>query len=97
MSNFREVNNDILKEWFEFRDESLGRFTSEEDQKHSINFEDIAKNFLRNIPEQNKKYVKKQLDLLDENYLDYIFYWDEKYYRNGFVDGVKMVMGCISE
>ena len=95
MSNFREVNDDILKEWFEFRDESLGRFTSEEDQKHSINFEDIAKNILRNVSEQNKKYVKKQLDLLDENYLDYIFYWDEKYYRNGFVDGVKMVMGCV--
>ena len=97
MSNFREVNDDILKEWFEFRDESLGRFTSEEDQKHSINFEDIAKNILRNVPEQNKKYVKKQLDLLDDNYLDYIFYWDEKYYRNGFVDGVKLVMGCVEE
>ena len=97
MSNFREVNDDILKEWFEFRDESLGRFTTEEDQKHSINFEDIAKNILRNVPEQNKKYVKKQLDLLDDNYHDYIFYWDEKYYRNGFVDGVKMVIGCIWE
>ena len=97
MSNFREVNDDILKEWFEFRDESLGRFTSEEDQKHSINFEDIAKNILRNVPEQNKKYVKKQLDLLDDNYLDYIFYWDEKYYRNGFVDGMKLTMfGIIS-
>ena len=97
ISKFREVNDDILKEWFDFRDESLGRFTSEEDQKHSINFEDIAKNILRNVPEQNKKYVKKQLDLLDENYLDYIFYWDEKYYRNGFVDGVKMVIGCTME
>lgn len=86
MSDFREVNDDILKDQFEFRDEALGRFTSEEDQKHSINFEDIAKNILRNVPEQNKKYVKKQLDLLDNNYLDYIFYWDGKYYRNGFVD-----------
>ena len=95
MCNFREVNDDILKEWFEFRDESLGRFTNEEDQKHSINFEDIAKNILRNVPEQNKKYVKKQLDLLDENYLDYIFYWDEKYYRNGFVDGVKLITNII--
>ena len=49
MSNFREVNDDILKERFEFRDESLGRFTSKEDQKHSINFEYIAKNILRNV------------------------------------------------
>mgnify|MGYP006333036557 CR=1 FL=1 len=57
----------------------------------------ILCDILRNVPEQNKKYVKKQLDLLDDNYLDYIFYWDEKYYRNGFVDGVKMVMGCVEE
>ena len=97
MNNFREVNDDILKEWFEFRDESLGRFTSVEDQKHSINFEDIAKNILRNVPEQNKKYVKKQLDLLDENYLDYIFYWDEKYYRNGFVDGVLLILNIFNK
>ena len=96
MSNFREVNDDILKEWFEFRDESLGIFTSEEDQKHSINFEDIAKNILRNVPEQNKKYVKKQLDLLDENYLDYIFYWDEKYYRNGFCDGIELLGNALN-
>ena len=95
MSNFREVNDDILKKWFEFRDESLGRFTCEEDKKHCINFEDIAKKILQNVPEQNKKYVKKQLDLLDDSYLDYIFYWDEKYYKNGFVDGVQMVLGCM--
>ena len=94
MSNFREVNDGILKKWFEFRDKSLGRFTSEENPKHSINFEDIAKNILRNVPEQNKKYVKKQLDLLDENFMDYIFYWNEKYYRNGFCDGVQLLGGC---
>ena len=95
MSNFREVKDDTLKKWFEFRDESLGRFTCEEDQKHCINFEDIAKKILQNVPDQNKKYVKKQLDLLDDSYLDYIFYWDEMYYRNGFVDGVQMALGCI--
>ena len=51
MSDFREVNDDILKDWFKFKDEALGRFTSEEDQKQSINFEDIAKNILRNVHE----------------------------------------------
>jgi len=49
---------------------------------------------LKNVPEQNKKYVKKQLEQLDENFMDYIFYWNEKYYRNGFVDGVELINGC---
>lgn len=24
----------------------------------------------------------------------YLSYWNEKYYRNGFVDGVQIVIGC---
>ena len=93
MSNFREVNDDILKEWFEFRDESLGRFTSEEDQKHSINFEDIAKNILRNVPEQNKKYVKKEVEALynvtvvEVNTMRYAGKNKSRYTRSGIING----------
>ena len=32
---------------------------------------------LRNVSPNNKKYVQKQLDELDENYLDYIGYWND--------------------
>ena len=35
--------------------------------------------------------------ILDNNFLDYISYWNEKYYRNGFVDGVQMIVGCVEE
>lgn len=28
---------------------------------------------------------------LDDNFLDYCDYWNEKYYRNGFVDGVQLI------
>ena len=41
----------------------------------------------------DKKYVKKQLSFLDENFMDYIDYWNEKYYRNGFCDGMQLIGG----
>ena len=91
MKNLREFNDDILKNWLEFREETLLCTLSAEDKKHFVYFDDISERILKNVPEQNKKYVKKQLDLLDENFMDYIFYWNEKYYRNGFCDGVELV------
>lgn len=96
MNNLREVKDDILKDWIEFREENLSSM-SEEDKKHFIYFDEISERILKNVPEQNKKYVKKQLDLLDENFMDYIFYWNEKYYRNGFCDGVQLIGGCVEE
>lgn len=97
MNNLREVNDDILKDWLEFREETLLCTLSAEDKKHFVYFDDISERILKNVPEQNKKYVKKQLDLLDENFMDYIFYWNEKYYRNGFCDGVQLIIGCFEE
>ena len=85
MNNFRKVNDDILKDWLMFREEEISSLSCDDDKKHWIYFDEIAENILRNVPEQNKKYVKKQLEQLDENFMDYIFYWNEKYYRNGFV------------
>ena len=97
MNNFREVNDDILKEWLSFREESISGRLTEEDKKHYINFDEIAENILRNVPKQNRKYVRNQLDRLDKNFIDYLCYWNEKYYRNGFVDGSQLVMGYFDE
>ena len=97
MNNFREVNDDILREWLSYREETELGYLTEEDKKHNINFDEIIENILKNVPKQNKKYVKKHLDKLDKNFMDYICYWNEKYYRNGFVDGSQLVMGCFEE
>ena len=91
MVNFREVNDDILKEWLLFREEEISSLSCEEDKKHWIYFDEISDKILKSIPKNNKEYVKKQLDLLDDNFMDYIFYWNEKYYRNGFCDGVQLI------
>ena len=67
----------------------------EEDKKHTIDFDEICERVLRNVPDMNQKYVKKQLELLYRNFMDYVSYWNEKYYRNGFCDGVNLICGCL--
>ena len=95
MNNFREVNNDIIKDWLEFREETAFCNMTPQDKKYCIYFDELAEKILNNVPKQNKKYVQKQLDQLDKNFMDYLCYWNEKYYRNGFVDGSHLVMGCL--
>lgn len=70
---------------------------SPQDKKYCICFEEIAEKILKNVPNNNKKFVQKQLDQLDKNFTNYSYYWNEKYYKNGFVDGNQLVMGCFDE
>lgn len=93
MNNLREVNDDILKDWLMFREDDLASLKCDEDRNHFVYFDEISERILKNVPEQNKKYVEKQLKQLDDNFFDYICYWNEKYYRNGFCDGVQLIGG----
>ena len=97
MVNFREVNDDILKEWLLYREDELSSLTCDEDRKHWVYFDKISDKILKSIPKNNRAYVQKQLNILDDNFLDYLSYWNEKYYRNGFCDGVQLLIRCIDE
>lgn len=98
MSNFREVNNnDILKKWYDCMEEAYLCYMTDEDTKHNLNFDRFSENVLKNVPKQNQKCIEKQLDLIYEDFMNYVTYITEKYYRNGFVDGVQLIMGCIEE
>lgn len=69
MNNLREVSDGIMKDWLMFREENLSLLTCEEDKKYWIYFDEISEKILRNVPDKNKKYVKKQLQILDDNFL----------------------------
>ena len=97
MNNLRNVKDDILKDWLTFRDECINSSVTVEDNKHYIQFEEISKKILDNIPKQNRSFVQIQLNKLDDNFADYLCYWNEKYYRNGFCDGVQLFIGCYHE
>ena len=97
MLNFREVNDDFLKEWLLYREDEISSLSWDEDRKHWVYFDEISDKILNSIPKQNRDFVRRQLNVLDDNFLDYLGYWNEKYYRNGFVDGVQIVMGCLKK
>ena len=72
MSSLREVNDDILKDWLLFREDEISSLTCDEDRKHWVYFDEISERILKNVPKQNRNYIQKQLDLLDDNFMDYI-------------------------
>lgn len=94
INNLREVNDDILKDWLNFREEDLCSLTCDEDRKHHIYFDEISKRILKNVPKKDRNYIEKQLSFLDENFMGYIDYWNKKYYRNGFCDGFQLIISC---
>ena len=95
MSNFRKVNeDDILKEWFDCMEET---YLDEQDKENEFKYDPFREKILKNVPKQNKKYVEKQLDLIYDEFMNYLMYINEKYYRNGFVDGSQLVMGCFDK
>lgn len=96
MSKFKTVNNDILKEWLNFREEEyFSILTNKDDREHHLYFEEISDKILNSLPEQNRDFVQRLLVKLDDNVMDYISYWNEKYFRFGFCDGVELISGCL--
>ena len=57
MNNFREVNDDILREWLSYREETELGYLTQEDKKHNINFDEIVENVLKNVRKQNQKFA----------------------------------------
>ena len=93
MSSLRDVKDDFLKAWLYFRDEDFCSLVNAEDKKHMIKFDEFSDIILKNIPKQNRPFVQKQLNKLDDNVMDYIGYWNEKYFRNGFCAGIELTSG----
>ncbi len=94
MNNLREVNDDILKDWLEFREEQISTF-SEEDRKHFDFVEEISQKILKNVPNKNRKYVEKQIEKISYSFYDYTGYLNEKYYMSGFSDVIKLIAGSL--
>lgn len=95
--NFNKNNIKLLIDnWLNFREEQLSTLTKE-DKEHFINFDEHVENIMKNVSDNNKPYVKKQFDSLDNNFVDYVTYWNEKYYINGFKDAIKLILFGISD
>lgn len=97
MGSYRNIRNDILKKWLDFREEDIASLSCKADKENLIYFDEISQNILNNISGNNLEYVKAQLEELDDNFNKYMDYLFEKYYRNGFCDGVQLIDGCLEK
>ena len=98
MINFRKVNeDDILKEWYDCMESTYLCYTNEQDREHEFKYDTFREKILKNVSKQNKKYVEKQLYLIYDDFMKYVMYINEKYYRNGSVDVSQLVMGCFEK
>ena len=50
MKNLREVKDELLKEWIEFREETAFCEMTPKDKKYCIDFDEISEKILKNVP-----------------------------------------------
>ena len=92
--NSNDKDDELLKDWIEFKFEKLKSNLTDEDKKHALNYDTFCEKILDVIPDKDSDYVSDILDDFREELLNHCVYWNEKYYRAGFCDGSQLVMGC---
>ena len=74
----------------EVRFEKLESNLTDEGRKHSLNYDSFGEKILDVIPAKDSDYVSDVLDYFREKLLNYSIYWNEKYYKAGLCDIVKL-------
>ena len=85
-------DDELLKDWMEFRFEKLESNLTDEDRKHALNYDTFCEKILDVISDKDSDYVSDILDDFREELLNYSIYWNEKYYRAGFGDCLNLVI-----
>ena len=87
----KDYNDDeLLQDWMEFRFEKLESNLTDEDRKHALKYDTFCEKILDVIPDKDSDYVSDILDDFREEFLNYCIYWNEKYYKCGFSDCIKL-------
>lgn len=89
--NTNNKDNELLSDWLEFRFEKLESNLTDEDKKHALNYDTFCEKILNFIPDKDSDYVSDVLDDFREELLTHCVYWNEKYYRAGFCDSIKII------
>lgn len=74
MNNLREVKDDLLKDWLLFRENDISTLSCNEDKNHWVYSDEISDKILNSIPKQNRSFVQRQLNKLDNSFMDYVGY-----------------------
>ena len=89
--NSNDKDDELLKDWIEFRFEKLKINLTDENKKHALNYDTFCEKILDIIPDKDSDYVSDILDDFREELLNHCVYWNEKYYMTGVNDVIKFI------
>ena len=91
MCNNLNCDDILLQDWLDFRSEELETNLSDEDKNHFLKFDDFYDKIVDVTLDTKKDYVSDLLNGLRDDFMQYCIYWNEKYYKTGFSDGIKLL------
>ena len=94
MCNNLNCGDNLLQDWLDFRSEELETNLSDEDKNHFLKFDDFYDKIIDVTLDTKKDYVSNVLNDLRDDFMQYCIYWNEKYYKTGFSDAVKLIGGA---
>lgn len=94
-------NKSFIDELFEKKEEDLYEVTPKdklilkEIKDNSVNLEDIL-NLIKNSNVNYKDFLEKIESYLDDINIE-SSYWNQKSYKSGFIDGVRLMIECLEK
>lgn len=87
------LNKDIIERIYYAQEKELDKKITQVNQKIKDKIKDID---TRNIEEsENSREIKEMLETIEENYSIKIANYIKEYYKQGFVDGVNLMINCL--
>ena len=87
------INKDIIEKIYYAQEKELDKKITQVNQKIKDKIKDID---TRNIEEsENSREIKEMLETIEENYSIKIANYIKEYYKQGFVDGVNLMINCL--
>ncbi len=86
----------MLDEIFNARVEKVANVTKEEREEiNKTKTNIVVRDALENATDEEIKKIEELMELATENMSGEMGYFEEKYYKTGFADGVKLMVECM--
>lgn len=91
-----EKMKSMLDEIFNARVEAVASVTKEEQEKiNESKTKIVIEDVFENATDREIKNIEELIDIMMENMSYEMGYFEEKYYKTGFADGVRLIMECM--
>ena len=87
------INKDIIEKIYYAQEKELDKKITEVNQKIKDKIKDIDTSNIEKS--ENSREIKEMLETIEENYSIKISNYIKEYYKQGFVDGVNLMINCL--